>query len=302
MLPLDNQQLRALAAVVHEGSFERAARVLHVTPSAVSQRIKALEQAVGAVLVHRGVPCRATAAGLPLVGHAEQLALLEAQLMHSLQGASARGSAAPAWLTLRLAVNADSLATWFIDALAAFTARAPHVRLDVVIDDQDHTADALRRGEVLAAVTSQRLAVAGCNSSALGLLRYVATASPAFMRRHFARGVDTAALRIAPCIVFNRKDALQARWLKKVSRAAINPPCHWLPSSQAFVDGSLAGLGWGMNPLPLVKSHLAAGRLQALAPDKPVDVPLYWQASRLQAPLLAQLTDAVHAAARRHLM
>jgi LysR family transcriptional regulator, chromosome initiation inhibitor len=301
MINLDSQQLRALAAVVHEGSFERAAQALHVTPSAVSQRIKALEQSVGAVLVHRGSPCRATAAGLPLVSHAEQVALLEAQVMQNLQGASARG-AAPALLTLRLAVNADSLATWFVDALAAFTAQAPHVRLDVVIDDQDHTADALRRGEVLAAVTSQRAAVAGCNSSALGLLRYVATASPAFVRQHFSSGLSTAALRSAPCIVFNRKDALQAAWLKKVSRAAINPPCHWLPSSQAFVDGSLAGLGWGMNPLPLVKAHLAAGRLQALAPNKPVDVPLYWQANRLQAPLLAQLTDAVHAAARKHLM
>jgi LysR family transcriptional regulator, chromosome initiation inhibitor len=300
MTGLDNQQLRALAAVVHEGSFERAARVLHVTPSAVSQRIKALEQSVGAVLVSRGTPCQATPAGLPLVGHAEQVALLESQLMASLPGTAARGASAA--LTIRLAVNADSLATWFIDALAVFSVQAPQVRLDVVVDDQDHTAQALHRGEVLAAVTSQRAAVQGCNSNALGALRYLATASPAFMQRHFVRGVDAAALRLAPCIVFNRKDALQARWLKRITRAAITPPSHWLPSSHAFVDASLAGLGWGMNPLPLVKPHLTAGRLLELVPGKPVDVPLYWQVSRLQAPLLSQLTQAVHAASRKHLL
>jgi LysR family transcriptional regulator (chromosome initiation inhibitor) len=155
---------------------------------------------------------------------------------------------------------------------------------------------------VLAAVTSQCAAVQGFNSSALGSLRYIATASPSFMQRHFGRGVDAAALRLAPCIVFNRKDELQARWLRRITRAVITPPCHWLPSSQAFVDASLLGLGWGMNPLPLVQPHLEAGRLVELVPGKPVDVPLFWQVSRLQAPLLAQLTRAVHATSRKHLL
>jgi LysR family transcriptional regulator, chromosome initiation inhibitor len=300
---LDYPQLAALAAVVGEGSFERAAQRLHVTPSAVSQRIRQLEERIGAVLVQRGTPCTATPAGLPLLRHAERVALLEADLASALPGlARARGAAAPR-STLRIAVNADSLATWFVPALARFAQSQPQVQLDLVLEDQDHAVELLRRGEVLAAVTSHAAAVQGCNSHALGRLRYVATASPAFARRWFReRGVDAESLSVAPCLVFNRKDALQARWLQRVTRRggprALQPPCHWLPSAQGFIDAALAGVGWGMNPLPLALPHLAARRLVELVPDHAIDVPLHWQASRLALPALQALTDAVLAAAR----
>jgi LysR family transcriptional regulator, chromosome initiation inhibitor len=289
---LDYAQLAALAAVIGEGSFERAAQRLHVTPSAVSQRIRQLEERVGAVLVHRGTPCRATAAGVPLLRHAERVALLEADLDAAL---SADGKVRA---SLRVAVNADSLATWLMPALARFAQALPAVQLDLVVEDQDHADERLRDGDVLAAVTSSATPVQGCNSHALGALRYVATASPAFVARWFAQGVDAAALAAAPCLVFNRKDALQSRWLQRITRRALAPPCHWLPSTQGFVDGALAGLGWGMNPLPLVQSHLKAGRLVELVPARHVDVPLHWQASRLALPALAALTDAVRAVAQ----
>ncbi len=294
-MPLDHAQLAALAAVVGEGSFERAARRLHVTPSAVSQRIRQLEERVGAVLVRRGSPCTATAAGRPLLRHAERLALLEAELIAAWPGAAGADATAA---TLRVAVNADSLATWLMPALARFALAMPAVQLDLVIEDQDHAADRLRDGDVLAAVSSSPSAVQGCNCHALGVLRYAATASPAFMARWFAHGVDARSLARAPCLVFNRQDALQARWLSRVTRRGVAPPCHWVPSTQAFVDGALAGLGWGMNPLPLVQQHLDSGRLLELVPGRCVDVPLYWQSSRLALPALAALTTAVRAAAQ----
>jgi LysR family transcriptional regulator, chromosome initiation inhibitor len=295
---LDYAQLAALAAVIGEGSFDRAAQRLHVTPSAVSQRIRQLEERVGAVLVHRGTPCRATPAGVPLLRHAERVALLEADLAASLPQATALGTGQAVRGSLRVAVNADSLATWLMPALARFAQALPAVQLDLVVEDQDHAADRLRDGDVLAAVTSSAAPVQGCNSHALGALRYVATASPAFVARWFAQGVDAVALAAAPCLVFNRKDALQSRWLQRVTRRALAPPCHWLPSTQGFVDGALAGLGWGMNPLPLVKAHLAAGRLVELVPGRRVEVPLHWQASRLALPALDALTDAVRATAQ----
>jgi LysR family transcriptional regulator, chromosome initiation inhibitor len=295
---LDYAQLAALAAVIGEGSFDRAAQRLHVTPSAVSQRIRQLEERVGAVLVHRGTPCRATPAGVPLLRHAERVALLEADLAASLPQATALGTGQAVRASLRVAVNADSLATWLMPALARFAQALPTVQLDLVVEDQDHAADRLRDGDVLAAVTSSAAPVQGCNSHALGALRYVATASPAFVARWFAQGVDAVALAAAPCLVFNRKDALQSRWLQRVTRRALAPPCHWLPSTQGFVDGALAGLGWGMNPLPLVKAHLAAGRLVELVPGRRVEVPLHWQASRLALPALDALTDAVRATAQ----
>jgi LysR family transcriptional regulator (chromosome initiation inhibitor) len=297
-MSLDYAQLAALAAVVAEGSFERAARVLHVTPSAVSQRIRQLEERAGAVLVQRGTPCTVTAAGAPLLRHAERVALLEADLAAALPGLQHARSASAARSTLRVAVNADSLATWLMPALVRFAQAQPQVQLDLVIEDQDHAIELLRRGEVLAAVTSNAAPVQGCNSLALGRLRYVASASPAFMRRWFARGVDAAALEQAPCLVFNRKDALQARWLQRVSRRALQPPCHWLPSAQGFVEAVLAGIGWGMNPLPLAQPHLAARRLVELIPGRSIDVPLHWQVSRLALPALSQLSDAVLAAAQ----
>lgn len=295
-MQLDPAQLAALVAVVGEGSFERAARRLHVTPSAVSQRIRQLEERVGAVLVQRGAPCTGTPAGLPLLRHAERVALLEADLAAVLPHARDAGSAPRA--TLRVAVNADSLATWFMPALARFAQAQPLVQIDLVLEDQDHAVELLRRGEVLAAVTSSAAAVQGCNSHAVGALRYAATASPAFVQRWFAGGVDAQALRQAPCLVFNRKDALQARWLQGVTRRALEPPCHWLPSTQGFVDAALAGLGWGMNPLPLVREHLAARRLVELLPGHTIDVPLHWQASRLALPALDALTGAVVAVAQ----
>ncbi len=296
-MTIDYAQLAALAAVVGEGSFERAAQVLHVTPSAVSQRIRQLEERIGAVLVQRGSPCSATPAGAPLLRHAQRVALLEADLAAALPGLRRERGAAPARSTLRVAVNADSLATWLMPALARFAQARPQVQLDLVVEDQDHASELLRRGEVLAALTSSSAAVQGCNSHALGPLRYAATASPAFVKRWFAHGVTAAALAAAPCLVFSRKDALQARWLQRVSRRALQPACHWLPSAQAFVDAALAGLGWGMNPLPLAQPHLATRRLVELIPRRRIDVALHWQASRLALPALEALTGAVLAAA-----
>jgi LysR family transcriptional regulator, chromosome initiation inhibitor len=104
-------------------------------------------------------------------------------------------------------------------------------------------------------------------------------------------------LAAAPCLVFNRKDRLQALWLQRVTRRAVEPPCHFMPSTQAFVDAALAGVGWGMNPQPLAAPHLASGALVELLPGHPIEVPLFWQVSRLALPALELLTSAVLGAA-----
>src|SRR6478609_7327110 len=66
-----------LAAVVDEGTLDAAARRLHVTPSAVSQRIKALEEQLGRLVLVRSKPVRPTDAGAAIVRLARQAALLE---------------------------------------------------------------------------------------------------------------------------------------------------------------------------------------------------------------------------------
>ncbi|HET9552850.1 MAG TPA: LysR family transcriptional regulator ArgP [Anaeromyxobacteraceae bacterium] len=296
---LDYPLLEAVAAVDREGSFEGAARALHLTPSAVSQRVKLLEERVGSALVVRGRPCAATPAGRHLCRHVEQVGLLEREL-HGVLPAVAAGDEQGRAAVLRLAVNADSLATWFPGAVARF-AEADATLLDVSLDDETHTAEWLRTGQVLAAVAARAEPVPGCRSVPLGRMRYLATASPAFVARHFAEGVDAAALARAPTLRFSPRDALQRRWIRKVCRRDLDPPAHVFPATHAFLDAALAGLAWGMNLEPMARPHLEAGRLVELVPGTAIDVPLHWQHARLAPPALERLTRAVVAEARARL-
>lgn len=295
---LDYAALHALATVVREGSFERAARALHVTPSAISQRIRALEERVGCALVVRAQPCTPTDTGRRLCQHVDQVRLLEQSLHDTLPVLQAQDEAPR--VTVPIAVNADSLATWAAPALAAY-ARDHPVLLEVLVDDQDHTAQALRQGTVLAAVTAQPRPAVGCNSEPLGSMRYIAAASPAFVARHLTQGVGAGTLARAPSLVFNAKDDLQARWVRRLCHRDVQLPRHSLPSPQAFVTAALAGMGWGMHPLGLIASHLAEGSLVELVPDTPLDVPLYWQQARAAGGLLEPLGQSMHRAAREAL-
>jgi LysR family transcriptional regulator (chromosome initiation inhibitor) len=288
---LDPAQLAALAAVHRRGAFDLAAAELNVTPSAISQRLKALEEAMGTVLIRRGHPACATDAGLRLIRHFDEVALLERTLAHDLPGMRAT------MIKLRIAVNADSLATWVIPALAA----TPNFLFDLVIDDQDVSQDWLKRGEVSAAITAHRGPLQGCDTHPLGALRYHATASPGFMQRWMPQGPTIAALTRAPALTFSDKDKLQASWVARQTKGALARatfPSHHLASSHGFVDACLAGLGWGLNPAPLVAHHLASGALVELAPGTPLDVDLHWQFTRLNASALQPLTDAIRRSAR----
>lgn len=290
---IDYPLVEAVAAVLQTGSFERAAAMLGLTPSAISQRVKLLEERLGAVLVVRGTPCTATPSGARIRRHAEEVGLLE----HALQADLGRPQAGSPRATVRIAINADSLAIWFVDAMAAIDGRL----FDLVLDDQDYSADWLKRGEVSAAVTAYGRPVQGCRSRNLGALRYIATASPAYMARWFPDGVTADALRHAPAMTFGPKDRLQTDWIAHTLGEPVIPPTHWFPATQAFIDAALAGVAWGMNPLSLVSGHLAAGRLQPLIPHRPLDVPLYWQWSRAVGPVLKDITETVIATARRRL-
>ncbi|MGV6805884.1 MAG: LysR family transcriptional regulator ArgP [Ruegeria sp.] len=292
-MQLDPHQLSALATILRHGSFEAAAAELAVTPSAISQRIKALEDRVGVSLIHRGAPCTGTPAGLRLARHAEDVGLLEAQLSRELSMDNGTGST-----RVRIAVPADSLSTWFIEAMAA----TRDILFDLVIDDQDHSAEWLRRGEVSAAITVGGQVVPGCNSIPLGTLRYLPTASPTYVRRWFSDGVKASNLSMAPCLTFNRKDALQKAWIAKQTGTRLSPPSHFLPSSNGFVEAAEAGLGWGMNPEALVRPAIADGRLVELVPNAPLDVALTWQVGRILAPALAPLTRSVRVSAAKALI
>ena len=295
---IDYAAARAIAMIVQTGSFEGAARRLNVTPSAISQRVRNIEERLGTVLIQRGQPCTATEAGAWLCRHMDHLGMLEQALFEHLPGLGDPDN--PSRLMLEIATNADSLGTWFMPALAAFAQDAGHL-FNLSIDDEQHTADWLRQGRVLAAVTSHGTPVQGCLSKPLGRLRYRATASPAFLHRHAPQGVTPQMLSRAPALVFNRKDNLQQNWVRQVFGQCPELPCHFLPSTQGFVDACRAGLGWGLNPEKLVLDHLRSGALVELVPGASFDVPLFWQISRLAADRLQDLTRKVLAAAKSEL-
>ena len=284
---------RTLAIVIEEGTLDAAARRLHVTPSAVSQRIRALEDQLGRVVLVRSKPVRTTEAGDAVVRLARQLALLEHDAL------AAIGAEGGAVASVPLAVNADSLATWFLPPLARVADRRAVV-FDLHRDDQDFTAGLLESGTVMAAVTSREAPVAGCRVRPLGVLRYEAVATASYAARWFASGVDVAALSAAPVVDFDRRDDLQTQWLARRGVPAAAPPRHRVPASQDFATAVQLGLGWGL--LPGFQSHAAlrAGELVRLG-DDPIDVPLYWQQWNLTSPLLDEVADEVVDEGRRML-
>lgn len=284
-------QLDALAAVVDHGTFEAAARHLHLTASAVSQRIRALESTAGQVLVRRTTPCRPTDAGRTLLRLARQTSLL----LDEARAALDADTAGP--VRLSVAVNADSLATWFRDVLdAAATWEGSVLRL--AVEDQAFSADLLRDGDVLAAVTSDPAPVQGCSVEPLGVLRYAPAASPDFAERwRRGRGYDWGRM---PVVVFNDKDSLQHDLLR--ARDAGEPPAvHHVPTSTDFHEAVRRGLGWSVIPEPQLLPDLADGRLVRLHTREHVDVRLHWQRWRVDSPALERLTAAVHRAAAAHL-
>jgi len=294
MPKIPSELIDTLSAVAREGTFDAAARALHLTPSAVSQRIKALEQRVGRVLVVRSKPVRPTEAGEVLLRLGQQLALLEEETLRQL-GTEREDQG---HTTIPIAVNADSMATWLLPPLTRVAVREDIV-LDLVRDDQDHTADLLASGRVMAAVTGERTPVPGCTSTPLGKMRYRAYATPDFAARWFPDGFTAAALSRAPRIDFDRKDTLQERFARRFTRRTLDPPRHYVPASADFAVATRLGLGWAMLPDDHAFPAVAAGELVDLASGRHLDVPLHWQQWNLRSSLIDLVAAEVRSEAKR---
>lgn len=296
MLPFQFDHLRTLTALVDEGTFEGAARRLHVTPSAVSQRVRALEQNAGKVLVQRTNPVRTTDAGDVVLRHARQVVLSDEGTLAELKGDEQEAG----HVALPLAVNSDSLATWFLDALAALPEDLGAV-FEIHREDQEHTSSLLRTGRVMAAITSAREAVQGCSVVGLGTMRYRAVCTPEFDAQYLGGRCDPELLLGAPVVNFDRRDDLQDRLLRELTGREGAGPRHYVPASEDFARIVLLGLGWGVLPERQCMAELTQGRLVEPAPDHSVDVRLYWQRWNLRSPVLDRVTDTVRAVAADHL-
>ncbi|MEV6773689.1 LysR family transcriptional regulator ArgP [Nocardia sp. NPDC051030] len=292
-MDLQLDQLRALDAVISEGTFEAAARRLSVTPSAISQRIKALEDSAGRILVQRTKPVQPTESGLTVLRLARQIQLITSDTAREL-GDAHQPSSRP--VNIPIAVNADSLQTW---VMAALGRAAKGVSYEIHREDEEHTTRLLRDGTVMAAITSTSAAVQGCTVRRLGAMRYRPVASAKFLRTWFPDGPNAKAFAQAPVILFDRKDDLQFRLVRHYTRKPLDPPRHYIPSSAGFGDAIRLGLGWGMMP------DLQMRRNDTLIPldDKVfIDVPLYWQQWKLDSPALGLVAATIAEAAAAALL
>ena len=288
---IDPELAATVAAVADEGSFDAASRALRVTPSAVSQRVKALEEQLGRVVVVRSRPARLTEAGEAVVRLARQIALLEHD---ALGGLGLEGDDRPR-TRVPLAVNADSMATWFLSPLARLSA-AHDLDFDLHRDDQNFTARLLESGTVMAAVTSESTPVAGCSVAPLGVLEYQAMAERGFTERWFSGGVTAESLTAAPFVDLDRRDTLQHEWLASMGVAQQGVPRHYVPASADYALAIRLGLGWGMVPVLQREEGLVA------LGGTPLRVRLYWQQWNLQSSLLDTIAAEVAAEARRVLV
>jgi len=268
---LDYRLVEALAAVLEERGFVRAASKLCITQSAVSQRIKQLEDSIGRVLILRETPPRATAAGERLLRHYRQVAGLEEETIDELGLGEKEG-----FRHLPIAVNSDCLSLWLLDALAPFLRKA-RITLEILVDDQDTNLRVLQSGAVVGCVSSQRMTLQGFTSTRIGSVRYLLAASPAFRAAWFPRGFTRAAAMKAPIIHFSRDDQIQYRALANAfGQPLFSPPAHYIPSSEKFNEAILLGLGYATisetQALPLIQR----GVIVELDPAARVDTSLYW--------------------------
>lgn len=284
---IDYKLLKALDAVVFEQSFERAAKRLHITQSAVSQRIKLLESQLGQPLLIRGQPLRPNTLGRQLLGHYQRVLQLEAELTNQLNTNGLQTQAMP------IAVNADSLSSWFIPALTPLL-QEKNIELNLYVEDESRTWERMRSGEALACVTSKAGGIAGSESCFLGYMEYLCVATPAFIQRFFKDGINKQTLTTAPAMTFDQHDDMHRQFLQEHFNLQLGEyPCHTVRSSEAFVDLTLANGGYSLNSRFLVEKYLNSGELINLLPQHQVRIPLYWHHWQLAGKLMTQLTENV---------
>ncbi|MGZ8178027.1 LysR family transcriptional regulator ArgP [Williamsia sp. SKLECPSW1] len=302
-MSISSDGLATLVAVVREGTFDAAAQALHVTPSAVSQRIKALETETGRLLVRRTRPCTPTADGEVLMRLAEQWELLRSSALAELAGEPEKPSTDPRdqpRVSLPIASNADSLAIWLLPVIVEMQRRHP-VSVEVLRDDESRNTDLLRAGRVVGALTSEPGRVRGCVVHRLGATRYLPVATPEFARYWFPDGLRGSDLARAPMVAFDRADTIMSTLVSRHTRRHVDPPTTYIPASTEYHRAVELGAGWGTVPADQIAPALARGTVQLLS-DHHVDVELFWQHWAVESPIIGTFTDLVTEAAADHLV
>jgi LysR family transcriptional regulator (chromosome initiation inhibitor) len=289
----DYKLIEALVMVSQEGGFDKAARVLCITQSAVSQRVKLLEELTGQVLIARTTPPRATSAGQKLLKHYLQVKRLEDDLMGEIGEPDNTGFA-----SIAVGINADSLAIWLLDAIKTFLLEE-RVLLDIRVDDQEQTHRLLKDGEVMGCISTQKRAMQGCRIEYLGCMKYHMVAAPGFAARYFPNGLTIEDVRRAPALIFDRNDELLHKLLhQSLGEVPVSIPTHYVPSVEKYAEFITLGLAYGMIPDQQITPLLRNGQIVDLSPECSVPVKLYWHCWSLKSNLLNKFTQQLTLKAR----
>jgi LysR family transcriptional regulator (chromosome initiation inhibitor) len=291
---LDYRLVEALAAVIDAQGFAHGAERLCITQSAISQRIKQLEDTIGRPLVLRETPPRPTLAGERLLRHYRQVSGLEEEAIGDLGIVRTSG-----FRHLPIAVNADCLSTWLLDAVAPFLKEAA-ITLDIFIADQDSNLRILQSGTVAGCVSSQRMEIQGFTSTRIGPVRYLLCASPGFRATWFSKGFNRDSAAKAPLIHYDHDDQLQHRSLFKLfGRPQVLPPSHYIPLAEKFFEATVLGLGYAMFPEMQALPEIRKGRLVELDPGGRLDTALYWYRWSRSSDLLKEFSKVFVTQGRR---
>ncbi|MBC17540.1 MAG: transcriptional regulator ArgP [Desulfovibrio sp.] len=292
---LDYKLVEAFASVIAEGGFEKAARVLHVTQGAVSQRIKLLEEQVGCILLVRSTPPEATNAGREMLKHFKQVVRLEDDLWAGL-GQQQKGFA-----TLPVGINADSLATWFFPAVSDYL-DTHDVLLDLAVDDQAQTHQLLRDGEVLGCISDRSEPFQGCRVESLGDQSYRLYGTPQYKAKWFNDGVTLEAIQKAPMLIFNRRDRMHEEHIRTVlGDLPKDFNGFYLPASEQFAPTVASGRVCGMIPFQQAREYVERGELVNMLPGHVYTVRLHWHCWNLESAVLRSFSEALISGARREL-
>jgi LysR family transcriptional regulator (chromosome initiation inhibitor) len=286
-MKLDYKQLHALHVIIEQQSFERAAQVLCISQSAVSQRIKHLEEQLAQPVLIRSQPIIATDIGKKLLKHYKQVNQLESALIPEISASSAEHP-----LSMSIAINADSLATWFIPALAPLLKQYP-IELNLHIRDEARTLEKVKSGEAFGAVSQNEQPLSGCECTKLGEMNYVLVATPAFAATYLPDGIARQALLHAPAVSFDHKDDMHITFIERhFNLSGGSYPCHTVRSSEAFVAMACAGVAYCLIPELQIKAELASGQLIKLT-DIQLTQPLYWHRWLLLKGVYKQVSEQI---------
>ncbi len=284
----DYRLVEAFAAVISEKGFEKASEKLGLTQSAVSQRVRQLEDLMGKILIRRSNPPEVTEEGEKLFSHYRQVYFLEKEYMTA-EKRTERGQ----YIKFPVGVNADSLGTWFLPSVERFV-KDRKISLEIITADQTETDKLLKSGEVLGCVSSSTRSIQGCRREFIGSMRYIAVASPGFREKYFSKDICSDSFYGVPAVFFNRSDNLLGQFMKGRYDADLKKiPVNYIPSYETFIQAIVMELGYGIVPEIQASRYLESGSLVNICPDHSTSIDLYWHCWNIESDIIKEFTAEI---------